>query len=175
MRNQDLFDRFLQGKKNSLGQAPSILEEILGHQITIDDVYNLFAEEHPIFSMRVANLMKRLQREDVRVIKTYIDSFIENTNRLKNQIFRWIIAQLFTECYHLLSDAQKQLLLVKIKGNLILGNDWIMQAQSLTSFECAMNKGMRTLDSEEILIKIAEDGKNSASSKAKKIVESLSN
>ena len=49
MRNQDLFDRFLQGKKNSLGQAPSILEEILGHQITIDDVYNLFAEEHPIF------------------------------------------------------------------------------------------------------------------------------
>tara|TARA_Y100001978_G_scaffold183589_1_gene181299 strand:+ start:938 stop:1054 length:117 start_codon:yes stop_codon:yes gene_type:complete len=38
-----------------------------------------------------------------------------------------------------------------------------------------MNKGMSTLDSEEILIKIAEDGKNSASSKAKKIVESLSN
>ena len=60
MRNQGLFDRFLQSKKNSLGQAPSILEETLDHQIAVDDAYNLFAEEHPIVSMRVSKLMNRL-------------------------------------------------------------------------------------------------------------------
>ena len=72
-----------------------------------------------------------------------------------------------------MSDAQKQLLLVKIKENLTLGNDWIMLAQSLSSLEFAMKKGMNILNSEEILIKIAEDDRKSVSGKAKKIVDSL--
>jgi len=173
MRKQDLFDRFLEGKKNSLGQVPSILKEILDHQITIDDVYDLYAEEHPIVSMRISNLMKRLWREDGKLIKPYIDNFIEDASRLKNPTFRWTIAQIFTECYHLLSDAQKQLLLDKIKENLMLGNDWIMLAQSLASLEFAMKKRMNILDSEEILRKIAEDDRRSVSSKAKKILDSL--
>ena len=93
--------------------------------------YDLYPEEHPVVSMRVSNLMKWLWREDGELIIPYIDNFIEDANRLKNPMSRWTIAQLFTECYHLLSDAQKQLLLVKIKGNLMLGNDWIMLAQSM--------------------------------------------
>lgn len=72
-----------------------------------------------------------------------------------------------------MSDAQKQLLLVKSKENLTLGNDWIMLAQSLSSLEFAMKKGMNILDSEEILRKIAEDDRKSVSGKAKKIVDSL--
>ena len=72
-----------------------------------------------------------------------------------------------------MSDAQKQLLLVKIKENLTPGNDWIMLAQSLSSLEFAMKKGMNILNSEEILIKIAEDDRKSVSGKAKKIVDSL--
>ena len=74
IRKQDLFDRFLEGKKNSLGQVPSIFKEILDHQITIDDVYDLYAEEHPIVSMRVSNLMKRLWREDGKLIKFAVTS-----------------------------------------------------------------------------------------------------
>ena len=31
MGKQDLFDRFLQGKKNSLGQVHSVLKDILNH------------------------------------------------------------------------------------------------------------------------------------------------
>ena len=72
-----------------------------------------------------------------------------------------------------MSDAQKQLLLVKIKENLMLGNDWIMLAQSLASLEFAMKKRMNILDSEEILRKIAEDDRKSVSSKAKRILDSL--
>ena len=72
-----------------------------------------------------------------------------------------------------MSDAQKQLLLVKIKESLTPGNDWIMLAQSLSSLEFAMKKGMNILDSEEILRKIAEDYRKSVSGKAKKIVDSL--
>ena len=55
----------------------------------------------------------------------------------------------------------------------MLGNDWIMLAQSLSSLEFAMKKGMNILDSEEILRKIAEDYRKSVSGKAKKIVDSL--
>ena len=44
MRRKDLFDRILQGKKNSLGQVPSVLKDILDYQITVDDVYDLYAE-----------------------------------------------------------------------------------------------------------------------------------
>ena len=85
MGKQDLFDRFLQGKKNSLGQVHSVLKDILNHQITVDDLY---AEEHPIVSMRVSNLIKRLWREDGKLIIPYIGNFIEDANRLKNPIFR---------------------------------------------------------------------------------------
>ena len=56
--------------------------------------------------MRVSNLMKRLRREDGKLIIPHIDNFIEDANRLKNPTSRWTIAQLFTEYYHLLSDAQ---------------------------------------------------------------------
>ena len=48
-----------------------------------------------------------------------------------------------------------------------------MLAQSLSSLEFAMKKGMNILNSEEILIKIAEDDRKSVSGKAKKIVDSL--
>ena len=44
MGRKDLFDRILQGNKNSLGQVPSILKDILNHQITVDGVYDLHAE-----------------------------------------------------------------------------------------------------------------------------------
>ena len=50
--------------------------------------------------------MKRLRREDGKLIIPYIDNFIEDANRLKNPTSRWTIVQLFIECYHLLSDAQ---------------------------------------------------------------------
>ena len=60
MGKQDLFDRFLQGKKNSLGQVHSVLKDILNHRITVNDVYDLYVEENPIVSMGVSNLMKRL-------------------------------------------------------------------------------------------------------------------
>ena len=56
--------------------------------------------------MRLSNLMKRLRREDGKLIIPYIDNFIEDANRLKNPTSRWTIVQLFIECYHLLSDAQ---------------------------------------------------------------------
>ena len=48
-----------------------------------------------------------------------------------------------------------------------------MLAQSLSSLEFAMKKGMNILDSEEILRKIAEGDRKSVSSKAKKILGSL--
>ena len=88
MGKQDLFDRFLQGKNNSLGQVSSVLKDILNHRITVDDVYDLYAEEHPIVFMRVSNFMKRLWREDGKLIILCIDNFIEDANRLKNPIFR---------------------------------------------------------------------------------------
>ena len=51
-------------------------------------MYDLYAEEHPIVSMGVSNLMKRLWREDGKLIIPYIGNFIEDANRLKNPTFR---------------------------------------------------------------------------------------
>ena len=64
------------------------MKDILNHQIKVDDVYDLYAEEHPIVSMGVSNLMKRLWREDGKLIIPYIGNFIEDANRLRNSTFR---------------------------------------------------------------------------------------
>ena len=66
MNEKELYKILLEGKSNTLGRLLEIYDKVLSSQLTVMDVYNLYKMENRIVSMRVSNILKRLDTKYVQ-------------------------------------------------------------------------------------------------------------
>jgi hypothetical protein len=139
--NQEVFIILAEGNPNSLGRLLEVLEFIKTKDFTIEGLLDLYEKEDRYVSMRISNILKRLWREDSKVVITHIDRMINQANSLKNPTFRWTLAQMFDELFLELTAKQKTQLINEIQRNLDLGDDWIMLSQSMKALQKSLNYG----------------------------------
>jgi len=169
MNEKELFKILLEGKSNTLGRLLEIYDKVLSSQLTVMDVYNLYKMENRIVSMRVSNILKRLWRTDSSYILPIVDQFIKDAKEYINPTFRWTIAQLFKELFHVLNLDQRIQLLFEIQRNFQLSDDWIMLSQSIDALIFAKNKKFEIGHMTTILDNLASDERKIIQKRLKKL------
>lgn len=169
MESKILFEFLLEGNANSLGRVLDVMELIHQRQVTPQEVYALYRLEHPIVSMRVSNILKRLWRDDPSMILDLVDLFISDAYSLKNTTFRWTIAQIVDELYSKLSPKQIVSMSEIVFENLTLHDDWICLTQSLKACQKIMKKQISSPD-KSIIIHLTKDSRKAVATQANKVL-----
>ena len=138
--NQEVFKILAEGNPNSLGRLLEVLEWIKANEFTIEGLLDLYEKEDRYVSMRISNILKRLWREDSKVVITHVDRIINQAQSLKNPTFRWTLAQMYDELFLELTAKQRTQLINEIQRNLELGDDWIMLTQSMKALQKAIKQ-----------------------------------
>lgn len=169
MESKILFELLLEGNANSLGRVLDVMEMLHQRQVTPQEVYEQYRHEHPIVSMRVSNVLKRLWRDDPSTILPLVDLFIHDANSLKNPTFRWTIAQMVDELYSKLSPKQIGSMSEIVYENLTLHDDWICLTQSLKACQKLMKKKISAPD-KSIIIYLTNDSRKAVATQANKVL-----
>jgi len=175
MNQQELFSLLSEGKQNSLGKVIEVFDKVVAEELDVNSVYNLYRYEDQIVSMRVSNVLKRLWRNDEKFIIPLIETFIKDAKVLQNPTFRWTLSQIYKELFQYLTPTQKVELLAEVKRNLLIGDDWIMLAQSLDTLIFAHKKGFSIQDVMSVIEALEIDHRKVIRNKIEKIKNLLLN
>lgn len=129
------------GKKNSLGRADEVIEQVLANPERLEELYQtIVVDDDAWVRMRAVDAFEKICRQHTEWIEPYIDRIQKDLSHSTQASIQWHIAEIYTQVA--LSDAQKAQALDWLKERLATVDvDWIVAGNSMNALVYFAKKG----------------------------------
>ncbi len=128
------------GKKNSLGRVPEIIEIVLSDKSKLDELYAAIFHDDAWARMRAIDAFEKVCRVHPEWIKPYIDKIQIDLSTSTQASIQWHIAQLYRQVE--LEQRQKDHAIEWLKNILSYEQaDWIVVANSMATLAYFVHQG----------------------------------
>lgn len=172
MRNFE--QRLTGGHPNSLGNTIEVVEEVFANYELFDELFNCYFSDDEVVRLRTSNPMKRVCREDKKVLIPYIDRFLTEIAAIDQASTQWTLANLFQMLEKDMTSGQIESSKRIMKNNLVNHDDWIVLNNSMETLGQWSKKDANLKDwMKPHLQRLSEDSRKSVSRRAQKILNSF--
>jgi len=163
------------GKKNSLGRAGEILEEVLADKTKLPALYSCVFDEDAWVRMRAIDTLEKVCRQHPDWLLPYVDKFAAELSDSTQPSIQWHLAQLYGELE--LTSSQKRFAVQWLKRLLSTKEvDWIASANAMDTLAQFVDDGSVPKNEFLPLLKIQHQHKSNAVVKrATKYLERFTN
>ena len=162
------------GHPNSLGRTVEVVDMVLEDQNRFEELYQCYFSQNEVVRLRTSNAMKRICKEEKKLLLPYVESFLNEISLLKQASAQWTLAQLFLELTPDLSQEQKKKATEILKYNLIHQTDWIVLNMTIKTLATWSKKNNKLRDWLIPQLEYLEhDKRKSVSNNAKKTMKLL--
>lgn len=168
-------ERLTGGHPNSLGNTVEVVDEVLGDQRKLEELFNCYFSEDEVVRLRTSNAMKRVMKVESEWLVPYLDRLLEDISQIDQASAQWTLAQLFAGLDSYMSDAQLVKAKTVVKRNLETSDDWIVLNASLQTLgdwarrDEALKEWLKPH-----LGRLSKDSRKSVANRARKIQKLLS-
>jgi len=167
------FEELLKGgHPNSLGNTVAVVTMVLENPSRFEALFRCYFSNDEVVRLRVSNAMKRIAKEQYRLLLPYIDRFLKEVSTINQASTQWTLAQLFYIYQKDLTADQLQNAKIILTQNLNNSNDWIVLNTTMQTL-AAWAKNDKALKNWLIpqLEKLSQDNRKSVSKTATRLFE----
>lgn len=128
------------GKKNSLGRAPEVVETVLRDHSRLEELYQTISHEDAWVRMRAIDAFEKVCRRQPGWIVPYVDRIQSDLALSTQPSIQWHVAELYMQLE--LTDKQKREAIQWLKDRVETTEvDWIVASNTLSALAYFVKKG----------------------------------